>query len=167
MNAEYETARELDDLEPTERLAALGVTVPEAPRPAAAYVGHVLSGEHVYTAGQLPLVDGELLAEGRVGDAVDLTSATQCARQCAINVLSQVQAAGYAMEDVRRIVKLTVFVASAEGFTEQHLVANGASEFFGTVFGEVGSHARSAVGVAMLPLNSPVEIEAVISIAPR
>lgn len=148
----------------SERLAALGVTLPEAPRPAAAYVGHVLSGDHLYTAGQLPMVDGQLLATGLVGDAVDLATAVDCARQCAINVLSQVAASGCRMDDVRRVVKLTVFVASAPGFTEQHLVANGASEFIGQVFGDIGRHARSAVGVAQLPLDSPVEIEAVVDI---
>jgi enamine deaminase RidA (YjgF/YER057c/UK114 family) len=162
--SDYKAVREFEGMGPSERLAALGVTVPQAPRPAAAYVGHVISGVHLYTAGQLPLVDGELLATGLVGDTVDLASAVRCARQCAINVLSQVTAAGRLMEDVRRFVKLTVFVASADGFTEQHLVANGASEFIGQVFGELGSHARSAVGVALLPLNSPVEIEAVIDV---
>ncbi len=154
----------LDGLTPSERLTALGITLPDAPRPAAAYVGHVASGGRIYTAGQLPLEDGRLLAAGLVGAGVDLTTAARCARQCAINVLAQVRAAGHRMEDVRRIVKLTVFVASAAGFTEQHLVANGASELLGEVFGERGSHARSAVGVAALPLNSPVEIEAVIEV---
>ncbi len=162
-----EAARAFNELSPSERLAALGVIVPDAPRPAASYVGHVISGALIYTAGQLPLLDGRLLAEGLVGDGVDMTSAARCARQCAINVLAQVPAAGHRMEDVRRIVKLTVYVASAAGFTEQHLVANGASELFGEVFGEIGSHARSAVGVAALPLNSPVEIEAVIEVGHR
>ncbi|CAN5797358.1 RidA family protein [soil metagenome] len=162
--SEYEQARDFEHLSPSERLSELGITVPEAPPPAAAYIGHVTSGGHLYTAGQLPLVDGELLATGLVGDAVDLTSASQCARQCAINVLAQVKAAGHRMEDIRRVVKLTVFVASAPGFTDQHLVANGASEFIGQVFGDAGTHARSAVGVALLPLNAPVEIEAMIEV---
>ncbi|HEX6257721.1 MAG TPA: RidA family protein [Euzebyales bacterium] len=149
---------------PSRRLAELGVTLPDAPAPAAAYVGHVVDGGLIYTAGQLPLDGGALLAEGRVGDTVDLATAQRCARQCAVNVLAQVVAAGHRLEDVRRIVKLTVFVASAAGFTDQHLVANGASEFLGDVFGDVGRHARSAVGVALLPLGSPVEIEALIAV---
>jgi enamine deaminase RidA (YjgF/YER057c/UK114 family) len=105
------------------------------------------------------------LATGLVGDTVDLTSAQQCARQCVINVLAQITAAGHRLEDVRRIVKLTVFVASSPKFTDQHLVANGASELLGSVFGDIGQHARSAVGVAVLPRNSPVEIEAVVEVA--
>jgi enamine deaminase RidA (YjgF/YER057c/UK114 family) len=149
---------------PTQRLAELGVTVPEAPAPAAAYVGHVLVGDLIYTAGQLPLHDGALLAQGLVGDAVDLETAQRGARQCAVNVLAQVRAAGCDLDAVRRIVKLTVFVASAPGFTDQHLVANGASEFLGEVFGDAGRHARSAVGVAELPLGSPVEIEAIVDV---
>jgi enamine deaminase RidA (YjgF/YER057c/UK114 family) len=152
---------------PTAQLARLGVTVPEAPAPAAAYVGHVLVGDLIHTAGQLPLRDGALLAEGLVGDAVDVDTAQQCARVCAINVLAQVRAAGRDLDDVRRILKLTVFVASAPGFTDQHLVANGASEFLGEVFGDAGRHARSAVGVAALPLGSPVEIEAIVAVGPR
>jgi enamine deaminase RidA (YjgF/YER057c/UK114 family) len=149
---------------PTRRLAELGVTLPEAPAPAAAYVGHVVEGGLIHTAGQLPLEDGALLAEGSVGGAVDLDTAQRCARRCAVNVLAQVVASGHRLEDVRRIVKLTVFVASAPGFTGQHLVANGASEFLGDVFGDRGRHARSAVGVAALPLGSPVEIEALIAV---
>jgi enamine deaminase RidA (YjgF/YER057c/UK114 family) len=124
---------------PTQRLAELGVTLPEAPAPAAAYVGHVVHGGMIHTA-------------------------QRCARQCAVNVLAQVAASGRRLENVRRIVKLTVFVASAPGFIDQHLVANGASEFLGDVFGDVGRHARSAVGVALLPLGSPVEIEALIAV---
>lgn len=149
---------------PTQRLAELGVTIPEAPAPAAAYVGHVVVGDLVHTAGQLPLHDGALLAEGLVGDEVDLVTAQQCARQCAVNVLAQVRASGCDLDAVRRIVKLTVFVASAAGFTDQHLVANGASEFLGEVFGDAGRHARSAVGVAELPLGSPVEVEAIVDV---
>lgn len=149
---------------PTQRLAQLGVTIPEAPAPAAAYVGHVIVGDVIHTAGQLPLHEGSLLAEGLVGAAVDLATAQRCARQCAVNVLAQVRASGRDLDAVRRIVKLTVFVASAAGFTDQHLVANGASEFLGEVFGDAGRHARSAVGVAGLPLGSPVEIEAIVDL---
>ncbi len=162
--SDYEAAPDFADMTPSERLASVGITVPEPAAPAAAYIGHVVAGDLLYTAGQLPLADGELLATGLVGDAVDLTLAQQCARQCAINVLAQVRASGRGMEDIVRIVKLTVFVASAAGFTEQHLVANGASEFLGEIFGDVGAHARSAVGVAVLPLAAPVEIEAVLQV---
>jgi enamine deaminase RidA (YjgF/YER057c/UK114 family) len=163
--SDYETTGDMSELGPTHRLAALGIDLPEPPSPAASYVGHVVTGGLLQTAGQLPLVDGDLLAAGRVGDAVDLTMAQDCARQCAVNVLAQVRAAGYALEDVRRIVKLTVFVASTPDFTEQHLVANGASDLLGDVFGEAGRHARSAVGVAVLPLDSPVEVEALFEVS--
>lgn len=152
------------DHTPTARLAALDVHIPEAPAPAAAYVGHVQTGGLVHTAGQLPLVGGDLLAQGVVGDDVDLATAQRCARQCAVNVLAQVAASGHDLDAVSRIVKLTVFVASAPGFTDQHLVANGASEFLGDVFGAAGRHARSAIGVAALPLGSPVEIEAIVAV---
>jgi enamine deaminase RidA (YjgF/YER057c/UK114 family) len=162
--SDYQTSEELGNLGPTHRLAVLGIELPEAPAPAASYVGHVVTGAWLQTAGQLPLVQGELLASGRVGEAVDLATAQHCARQCAINVLAQIRAAGYELEDVRRVVKLTVFVASASDFTEQHLVANGASDLIGEVFGEVGRHARSAVGVAVLPLNGPVEVEALFEV---
>lgn len=161
--SEYESA-EWDELTPTHRLAMLDVELPEPASPAGAYQGSVRTGDLLFTAGQLPLADGELLADGRVGDAVDLTLAQQCARQCVINVLAQVPAAGLRLDDVRRVVKLTVFVASDARFTDQHLVANGASELLGEVFGDAGRHARSAVGVAVLPMDSPVEIEAVLDV---
>jgi enamine deaminase RidA (YjgF/YER057c/UK114 family) len=163
--SDYESSEELADLGPTHRLAVLGIELPEAPAPAASYVGYVVSGAWLQTAGQVPLVRGELIASGRVGDTVDLAMAQHCARQCAINVLAQIRAAGYELEDVRRVVKLTVFVASATDFTDHHLVANGASDLIGKVFGDAGRHARSAVGVAALPLNSPVEVEALFEIA--
>ena len=164
--SDYQTSDDLPELGPSQRLATLGITLPEAPAPAASYVGHVVSDRWVQTAGQLPLRDGELLRSGRVGDAVDLTAAQECARQCAINALAQLVASGRELEAVRRVVKLTVFVASAPDFTEQHLVANGASDLFGEIFGERGRHARSAVGVAVLPLDSPVEVEALFEVAP-
>jgi enamine deaminase RidA (YjgF/YER057c/UK114 family) len=161
---DYETTADLGDVGPTQRLAVLGIEVPEAPAPAASYVGHVAMGGWLQTAGQIALAGGELLATGRVGDTVDLPTAQACARQCAVNVLAQIRAAGHALEDVRRVIKLTVYVASAPDFTEQHLVANGASDLFGDVFGEAGRHARSAVGVAALPLNSPVEVDALVEL---
>lgn len=149
---------------PEQRLAELGIVLPVPPAPAAAYVPTVRSGELLFVSGQLPSADGKLLAYGKVGAEVDLDSAVACARQCAINVLAQVRAATGSLDAVVRVVKLTVFVASAPGFTEQHLVANGASELLAEVFGEAGRHARSAVGVALLPMDAPVEVDAVLEL---
>lgn len=149
---------------PEQRLVALGIVLPVPPAPAAAYVPVVRTGSLLFTAGQLPLADGALLATGKVGAAVDLDTAIACARQCAVNVLAQVRAELGSLDLVTRVVKLTVFVASAPGFAEQHLVANGASELLAEVFGDAGRHARSAVGVAVLPLDAPVEVEATLSL---
>ena len=149
---------------PEQRLATLGITLPVPPAPAAAYVPVVRAGSLLFTAGQLPLADGALLAIGKVGAEVGLETAIACARQCAVNVLAQVRAELGSLDLVTRVVKLTVFVASAPGFTEQHLVANGASELLAEVFGDAGRHARSAVGVAVLPLDAPVEIEATLAL---
>lgn len=148
----------------TARLAELGIELPEPPAPAATYVGVVRTGDLLFTAGQIPVVGGTPVATGLVGDDVDLETAQACARQCAINVLAQVASAAGSLDAVRRVVKLTVFVASAPGFTDQHLVANGASELVGEVLGEAGIHARSAVGTAALPLGVPVEVEAVVEL---
>lgn len=144
------------------RLSDLGVTLPAAAAPAANYVPFMNTGSYVFTAGQLPLKDGKLIASGLVGRDVDTAAAKDGAKQCAINILAQAKAALGDLEKIRRIVKITVFVASTPDFTEQHLVANGASDFLVAVLGERGKHARSAVGVASLPLNAAVEIEAII-----
>jgi len=149
---------------PEQRLAALGVTLPDAPRPAAAYVPVVRTGDLLFTSGQVASDAGTLVASGRVGAEVDLVRAQACARQCAVNVVAQLAAELGDLGRVARVVKLTVFVASVEDFTEQHLVANGASEFLAEVFGDLGRHARSAVGVARLPLDSPVEVEAIVEV---
>lgn len=149
---------------PQERLAELGIELPTPPAPAAAYVPFVRSGNLIFTAGQVAVADGALLAEGIVGTDVDLDTAVRCARQCAINVLAQVKAAVGDLDQVARVVKLTVFVASAPDFTQQHLVANGASELIGDVFGDAGRHARSAVGAPSLPTNTPVEVEAIVEV---
>lgn len=155
-----------DGRTPEQRLDDLGITLPEAPPPAASYLPWVRSGDLVFTAGQIPVRDGSPVAVGRLGDGVDLEQGQAAARQCAVNVLAQVRAAVGDLSAVTRVVKLTVFVASAPGFAEQHLVANGASDLIGEVFGpEVGRHARSAVGAAMLPLDVPVEVEAVVEVA--
>lgn len=144
------------------RLAELGIVLPVPPAPAAAYVPTARSGDLLFTAGQLPLADGALLATGKVGAEVDLETAVACARQCAINVLAQVRAALGSLDEVSRVVKLTVFVASVPDFTQQHLVANGASELMAEVLGEAGRHARSTVGVPSLPMDAPVEVEAIL-----
>lgn len=149
---------------PEERLAELGIDLPRPPAPAAVYVPWVRTGDLVFTAGQVSLEAGSLAVTGVLGRDVDLPTGQRCARICAINVLAQVRAAVGELSRVRRIVRLSVFVASAPAFTEQHLVANGASELIGEVFGDAGRHARSAVGVASLPMNAPVEVEAVVEV---
>ncbi|MGQ2902553.1 MAG: RidA family protein [Neoaquamicrobium sediminum] len=142
------------------RLEALGVTLPAAAAPAANYVPYAQSGKLLMTAGQLPLETGKLVT-GLLGRDLDTEAGKKAARLCAINILAQIQAATGDLEQIARIVKITVFVASAPDFTEQHLVANGASDFLAEALGERGKHARSAVGVAVLPLNAAVEIEAI------
>ncbi len=145
-----------------DRLKSLNIVLPEAAAPAANYVSWVISGNLLFTAGQLPLKDGKLLAIGLLGRDLDVSQAQEAARQCAVNILSQAKAALGDLERIVRIVKITVFVASTPDFVSQHLVANGASDFLASVLGDKGRHARSAVGVASLPLNAAVEIEAVI-----
>jgi enamine deaminase RidA (YjgF/YER057c/UK114 family) len=144
------------------RLSDLGITLPAAAAPAANYVPFMASGNLVFTAGQLPLKDGKLIATGLLGRDVDVAGGKEAAKQCAVNILAQAKAALGDLEKIRRIVKISVFVASSSDFTEQHLVANGASDFLVAALGERGKHARSAVGVASLPLNAAVEIEAII-----
>ncbi|MGI5212932.1 RidA family protein [Plantactinospora sp. CA-290183] len=149
---------------PHAKLAELGLALPEVVPPLAAYVPAVQSGRHVYVSGQLPLADGKLLATGKVGAGVSAEQAKDLAEQCALNALAAIDAL-VGLETVVKIVKVTGFVASAEGFTGQPGVVNGASELFGTVFGEAGRHARSAVGVAELPLGAPVEVEVIVEVA--
>ena len=146
-----------------ERLAELGLTVPTAPKPVAAYVPAVRTGSYVYTSGQLPLRDGQLLATGKVGAEVDPESAYDLARQAGLNAIAAV-ASLVDLDDVVQVVKAVVFVASTPDFTGQPAVANGASELFGAAFGEAGQHARSAVGVPVLPLDAPVEVELVVEV---
>jgi enamine deaminase RidA (YjgF/YER057c/UK114 family) len=146
-----------------QRLADLGITLPEVPAPVAAYVPAVRSGVYVYTSGQLPFADGRLLHTGLVGADVSVDDAVACARQCALNALAAVAAQAGGLDTVR-IVKVVGFVASAEGFTAQPQVINGASELIGEVLGDYGIHARSAVGVAALPLNAPVEVEVIAEV---
>lgn len=148
-----------------QRLNQLGVTLPVAAAPAANYVPYVQSGKLLLTAGQLPLRDGKLAVSGKLGADVDLEAGKEAAKLCAINILAQARAALGDLERIARIVKITVFVASDPQFTEQHLVANGASDFLAAALGERGKHARSAVGVPGLPLGAAVEIEAIIETA--
>lgn len=146
-----------------QRLAELGVELPQVAAPLAAYVPAVRTGNLVYTSGQLPLVEGTLTHVGKVGAAVSPEQAKAAARTCALNALAAVHAL-VGLDAVTRVVKVVGFVASAPGFNGQPGVVNGASEFFGEVFGEAGAHARSAVGVSELPLDAPVEVELIVEI---
>lgn len=149
----------------TARLAELGIVIPEVVPPVAAYVPAVVTGRYVYTSGQLPMRDGTMIAEGLVGSDVDPDVAKGCARQCAINALAAAQSVIGSLDRVTRVVKVVGFVASAPGFTGQPAVINGASELLLEIFGDAGRHARSAVGVAGLPINAPVEVEMVLEVA--
>ena len=148
-----------------DRLAELGLELPPVTPPVAAYVPAVLTGNHVYVSGQVPIVNGALLATGKVGAAVTAEQAKELAARCALNGLAAVDAL-VGLDRVTRVVKVVGFVASAEGFTGQPAVINGASELLGAVFGDAGKHARSAVGVAELPLGVPVEVEMIVEISP-
>lgn len=145
------------------RLVELGLTLPPVAAPLAAYVPAVRSGAQVFTSGQLPFVGGVLAATGKVGAQVSAEQGKELARTCALNALAAVHAL-VGIDSVVRVVKVVGYVASAEGFTGQPGVVNGASELLGEVFGEAGVHARSAVGVAELPLGSPVEVELVVEV---
>ncbi|UPK75433.1 RidA family protein [Nocardioidaceae bacterium SCSIO 66511] len=149
---------------PEERLAELGLSVPEVVPPVAAYVPALRTGSYVYTAGQVPLRDGKPVATGKVGAEVTPEVAYECAQQCALNAIAALATQVDNLSQVVRIVKVVAFVASAPDFTGQPGVANGASEFFGKVFGDAGVHARSAVGVAALPLDVPVEVELIAEV---
>jgi enamine deaminase RidA (YjgF/YER057c/UK114 family) len=147
-----------------ERLAAMGLTVHEVVPPVAAYVPAVVSGRYVYTSGQLPFVDGTLAATGKVGAEVSAERAQELAAICALNAIAAVKSVA-PLESVVRVVKVVGFVASAPDFTGQPGVVNGASNLLLEAFGEASAHARSAVGVAVLPLDAPVEVEIVVELA--
>ncbi|WP_371781444.1 RidA family protein [Streptosporangium subroseum] len=149
---------------PQERLTALGLVLPEVAAPLASYVPAVRTGDYVYTSGQLPMVDGKLMTTGKVGDEVSAEDAHSLAKICALNALAAVASVSGGLPNVVRIIKVVGFVASAPGFTGQPGVVNGASELLGEVFGDAGLHARSAVGVAVLPLDAPVEIEMIVEV---
>jgi enamine deaminase RidA (YjgF/YER057c/UK114 family) len=146
---------------PEEKLAELGLKLPEVAKPVAAYVPVVRTGNLVYTSGQLPLRNGSLIATGKNGDSISAEVAVECAQQCALNALAAVKSEIGDLANVKRIVK----VVASPDFTGQPQVANGASELFSQVFGEAGQHARSAVGVPVLPLDAPVEVEIIVEVA--
>ena len=150
---------------PEERLAELGLTLPEAPAPQASYVPAVRTGSLVFTSGQLPFDNGVIAEYGLVGQEVTTDTATAMARLCALNALAAIKAEIGELSRVVRVVKVLGFVASAPGFTWQPRVVNGASDLLVAVFGDAGQHARSAVGVAALPLGAPVEVELIVEIA--
>lgn len=148
----------------SERLAELGISLPSVAAPVAAYVPAIQTGNQVWTSGQLPFVDGQLPATGKVGAEVSAEDAEKLARAAALNALAAIDAF-VGIDKVTRVLKIVGFVASADDFSGQPAVINGASNLMGEVFGEAGAHARSAVGVAELPLNSPVEVEVIVEIA--
>lgn len=147
-----------------DRLAELSITLADPPAPAGAYVPAIVDGDHVLTSGQLPLVDGTLPVTGAVGGDVDPDRAKEMARLCVINALSAIRSVVGDLDRVEQVVKVVGFVVSTPDFTGQPGVINGASELLGEVFGPAGEHARSAVGVAALPLGSPVEVEVTVRI---
>jgi enamine deaminase RidA (YjgF/YER057c/UK114 family) len=149
---------------PEERLADLGRPLPAVAAPVATYVPAVRTGQYVYTSGQLPLVEGKLALTGKVGAEVTAEDAKELAAVCALNAVAAVKAEIGELSAVTRVVKVVGFVASAPGFTGQPQVINGASELLGAAFGDAGRHARSAVGVTVLPLDAPVEVEVVVEV---
>jgi enamine deaminase RidA (YjgF/YER057c/UK114 family) len=148
----------------TSRIKELGITLPEVAKPAGAYVPAVQSGNLVFTAGQIPLVDGKLVATGKVGKEISVEQARDIARICALNALAAIKGVVGDLDRVKKVVKVVGFVASTADFTQQPQVVNGASELLEQIFGANGIHARSAVGVAVLPLDAPVEIELIVEI---
>lgn len=147
-----------------DRLAARGFVVPDVPAPVADYVPAVQTGNYVYTSGQVPMREGSLIMTGKVGGEISAEEAADCAKQCGLNAIAAVKSQIGDLDRVVRVVKAVVFVASTPDFTGQPSVANGASELFGLAFGEAGRHARSAVGVTVLPLDAPVEVELIVEV---
>ena len=149
---------------PEQRMSDLGIQLPQVPTPAGSYVPAVRTGNLVFTAGQVPFEDGEIRITGKVGDAVSLEEAQHAARLCTLNALAAVASVAGGLERISRIVKVVGYVASAPGFNGQPQVVNGASDLLGEIFGENGHHARSAVGVAELPRDVPVEVELIVEL---
>lgn len=149
----------------TERLGELGISLPEVAKPLAAYVPATLVGNQVWTSGQLPTASGTLIHAGKLGAELTLEQGVECARTCLLNALAAIGQVAGGVDRIARIVKLVVFVASTPEFTDQPKVGNGASELVGEIFGAAGAHVRSAVGVSVLPMDAPVEIEVIAEIA--
>lgn len=149
----------------TERLAELNITLPAAPAPVGSYVPGVRTGNLVFTSGQLPLRDGQLIATGKVASDLSLDDAAAAARQAALNALAVAADVAGGIDNIARIVRVNVFVASAPGFTDQAVVANGASDLLVDIFADRGRHTRCAIGAAELPLNSPVELDMIVEVS--
>ena len=147
-----------------EKMKELGFTLPETVKPLAAYIPALRTGDYVYTSGQVPFADGKLKYSGKIGFNLSIEEGQNAAELCALNALSAIKSAIGDLNKIERIVKVTVFVNSADGFTDQPKVANGASELLGKIFGEAGKHVRSAVGVNELPVNSAVEVEMTVKV---
>jgi len=147
-----------------EKMKELGFTLPETVKPLAAYIPAIRTDDYVYTSGQVPFANGELKYGGKIGFDLSLEEGQKAAELCSLNALSAIKGVTGDLDKIEQIVKVTVFVNSADGFTDQPKVANGASEFLGKIFGEAGKHARSAVGVNELPVNSAVEIEMIVKV---
>jgi enamine deaminase RidA (YjgF/YER057c/UK114 family) len=149
---------------PSERLSEMAITLPAVAKPLASYVPYARHGDLLLLSGQVPIKDGKVAYQGLAGAEQDLAAAQQAARLCALNAIAVGAEAAGGIDNIDRVLKLVVYVASAPGFTNQHLVANGASDFVKEIFGEAGTHARAAVGVPGLPLNSTVEIDITFSV---
>lgn len=146
------------------KLTEMGIVVPEAPKPVAAYVPAVQIGDIIYTSGQIPFVDGQIKYKGKLGKDVTTEQGYDAARVCVINALAAVKSLAGSLDNIEKIIKVVGFVNSAPGFTDQPKVINGASELLAEVFGAAGAHARSAVGVAELPIDSAVEVELIVKL---
>jgi enamine deaminase RidA (YjgF/YER057c/UK114 family) len=149
---------------PSEKLRQMGIELPPVPKPVAAYVPAVRHGELLFLSGQIPVREGKVVFSGQAGFERKLEEAQEAARLCALNAIAVAAEAAGGVDNICRVIKVVVYVASHEGFTDQHLVANGASDFLGQVFGDAGRHARAAVGVAELPLNSTVEVDVTFAV---
>ena len=147
-----------------EKMKELGITIPETVKPLAAYTPAIRTGDYVYTSGQVPFSGGKLKYSGKIGFDISVEEGQKAAKMCALNGLSAIKGVIGDLNKIEQIVKVTVFVNSADGFTDQPKVANGASEFLGKIFGEAGKHVRSAVGVNELPVNSAVEVEMIVKV---
>ena len=147
-----------------DKIKELGFTLPETPKPLAAYIPAIRTGDYVYTSGQVPFADGKLKYAGKIGFDLSIEEGQKAAELCALNALSTIKSVIGDLNKIEQIIKVTVFVNSADAFTDQPKVANGASEFLGKIFGEAGKHVRSAVGVNELPIDSAVEIEMIVKV---